>query len=239
MPNRVLKESIKRSPQIDNLSWFEEVVFYRLLVTVDDFGCTDGRLVLLKNELFPTRDNISKDEVAAAIEKLERSGLIMCYEVEGRPFLYLPTWDKHQRIRNKHRKCPEPPTDDCGRLSADCGQTPASCPSESNPIQSESESKSESKGRASRFSEFWDAYPKKKSKGDAEKAWNKISPDEALFRKIMCSIEQQKKTDQWSKNDGKYIPYPATWLRAQCWEDEEIVPNQQKYDYGDPEDFYK
>ena len=60
MPNRILKESIKRSPQIDSLTWFEEVVFYRLMVTADDYGCTDGRVVVLKNDLFPTKDTITK-----------------------------------------------------------------------------------------------------------------------------------------------------------------------------------
>ena len=32
MPNRIIKESICRSEEIDSLSWFEEVLFYRLIV---------------------------------------------------------------------------------------------------------------------------------------------------------------------------------------------------------------
>ena len=43
MPNRILKESICRSEEIDSLSWFEEVLFYRLIVICDDFGRYDGR----------------------------------------------------------------------------------------------------------------------------------------------------------------------------------------------------
>ena len=43
MPNRIIKESIKRSPKIDSLSWFDEVVFYRMIVTADDYGRLDGR----------------------------------------------------------------------------------------------------------------------------------------------------------------------------------------------------
>ena len=43
MPNRIIKESICRSEEIDSLSWFEEVLFYRLIVTCDDFGRYDGR----------------------------------------------------------------------------------------------------------------------------------------------------------------------------------------------------
>lgn len=140
MPNRVIKESIKRSPQIDSLTWFEEVVFYRLIVTADDYGCVDGRPVLLKNELFPTKDNVTRKSVEDAIRKLVSAGLLRAYEVNGMPYLLFPTWEKHQRIRNKRRKYPEPTEKDF--LTASCCQMTADCPPES---ESESESKSESK----------------------------------------------------------------------------------------------
>jgi len=47
MPNRIIKESICRSEEIDSLSWFEEVLFYRLIVTCDDFGRYDGRAKII------------------------------------------------------------------------------------------------------------------------------------------------------------------------------------------------
>lgn len=109
MPNRMLKESVKRSEQIDKLSWFEEVVFYRLILTADDYGCLDGRSVLLKNELFPTKDNVTKKAVEDAISKLASVGLLCKYTVNGKPYLFFPTWTKHQRLRNHYRKYPEPP----------------------------------------------------------------------------------------------------------------------------------
>lgn len=133
MPNRVIKESIKRSPQIDSLTWFEEVVFYRLIVTADDYGCLDGRITLLKNELFPTKDTITKKSIEDAIQKLASVGLLRLYEVSGMPYIALPTWERHQRIRNKYRKYPPPPPEE--DLTANRGQMTANCPyeSESNP----------------------------------------------------------------------------------------------------------
>ena len=133
MPNRVIKESIKRSPQIDSLTWFEEVVFYRLIVTADDYGCLDGRITLLKNELFPTKDTITKRSIEDAIQKLASVGLLRLYEVSGMPYIALPTWERHQRIRNKYRKYPPPPPEE--DLTANRGQMTANCPyeSESNP----------------------------------------------------------------------------------------------------------
>ena len=125
MPNRILKESIKTSPEIDQLSWFEEVVFNRLIVTVDDYGCYDGRVIVLKNELFPTKDCITRKNVEDAIVKLESVKLLVRYEVDGKPYIYLTTFGKHQRLRNKNRKYPEPPStvicpSNVSQVTADC-----------------------------------------------------------------------------------------------------------------------
>ena len=70
------------------------------------------------------------------------------------------------------------------------------------------------------FDQFWRAYPKKRSKGQAEKAWQKIKPDASTFRRIIEAIEIHKRSNDWQKESGAYIPYPATWLNAKCWEDE-------------------
>lgn len=135
MPNRIIKETIKTSAQIDSLSWFEEVVYYRLLVTADDYGCMDGRIVLLKNELFPTKDNVTKSAVENAISKLVSVGLLCQYTVSGMPYLFFPTWEKHQRVRNKHRKYPEPTEINCNTFDSDSRsndrQMTAACRSES------------------------------------------------------------------------------------------------------------
>lgn len=71
-----------------------------------------------------------------------------------------------------------------------------------------------------RFNEFWREYPKKTGKGAAEKAWNKIKPDRALFDSIMSALKAVKKSDQWRRENGQYIPNPSTWLNQRRWEDE-------------------
>lgn len=133
MPNRVIKESIKTSEQIDSLTWFEEVLYYRLLVTADDYGCVDGRTILLRNELFPLKENVTKKSVEDAIAKLVNVGLLCSYTANDKPYLFFPTWEKHQRIRNQHRKYPDPfengVSDICQTIDR---QLTADCLSESN-----------------------------------------------------------------------------------------------------------
>lgn len=71
-----------------------------------------------------------------------------------------------------------------------------------------------------KFNEFWQEYPKKKDKQAAHKAFMKIKPDDELFQKIMESLKKQKQTNDWIKENGQYIPFPATWLNGERWEDE-------------------
>lgn len=71
-----------------------------------------------------------------------------------------------------------------------------------------------------RFDVFWKAYPRKSNKGGARKAWKKLSPDKELFAKIMAALEVAKKCEQWTKERGQFIPYPATWLNQERWDDD-------------------
>lgn len=119
MPKRMLSEGIKRSAQIDQLSWFEEVVFYRLIVTADDYGRVDGRSILLRNDLFPTKENVTKKAVEDAVSRLASVGLLCRYTVSGTPYLFFPTWEKHQRLRAKKSKLPAPPANIGGHTSND------------------------------------------------------------------------------------------------------------------------
>ena len=70
------------------------------------------------------------------------------------------------------------------------------------------------------FAAFWAAYPKKAGKADALKAWNKLKPDIVLQTKMGEALTAQKKSPQWTKNNGQYIPMPSTWLNGRRWEDE-------------------
>lgn len=76
------------------------------------------------------------------------------------------------------------------------------------------------------FDKFWNAYPKKVSKGNAEKWFVKNRPSEELVNEMIEKLNILKKTDQWTKDNGQYIPYPSTWLNAKGWEDE--VEEEQK-----------
>ena len=148
MPNRILKESICTSEEIDALTWFEEVLFYRLMVKCDDYGRFDGREKIIKGMCFPLKDITARD-IEKALNKLSAAGLVIRYTVSGKPYLQLTTWEKHQRVRNSVGKYPSPEESDIRgelpQVAASCGETrPESNPIQSNPIRNQSESESES-----------------------------------------------------------------------------------------------
>lgn len=73
------------------------------------------------------------------------------------------------------------------------------------------------------FAEFYALYPRKVKPKDAEKAWNSIKPNAELRATIARAVEAQKQTPQWQKDGGQFIPYPATWLRAEEWKNVLVV----------------
>ena len=70
------------------------------------------------------------------------------------------------------------------------------------------------------FNMFWSVYPKKRAKGCTEKWFEKNKPSEELVTLMIKQIERFKDTDDWKKENGKFIPYPTTWLNGKMWEDE-------------------
>lgn len=73
---------------------------------------------------------------------------------------------------------------------------------------------------AQRFEQFYSAYPKKKSKQQAQKAFAKLNPDVPLLNVMLTALEKQKQSDEWHRDNGQYIPYPASWINGRRWEDE-------------------
>ncbi|NNG67323.1 hypothetical protein [Caldanaerobacter subterraneus] len=148
MPNRILKESITTSDTINELTPEEEVFFYRLLVVCDDYGRMDARPSILRAKCYPLKlDSVSEDDIKSWLNKLVKVGLIKLYiGSDNKQYLQVVTWDKHQQVRAKRSKYPEPVeyieendrsnnADDSNMVSNDinCNQMNAYVPENPNP----------------------------------------------------------------------------------------------------------
>ena len=127
------------------------------------------------------------------------------------------------------------PTLDASRKKAASGHLGGSKP-KANEKQNESKTKAKAKLeieqeieqeivieqmlKRSAFDDFWAAYPKKTGKGEARKAFAKVK---VPVEKLIAAVENQKRSVQWQKDGGQYIPNPSTWLNQGRWEDELLV----------------
>lgn len=69
------------------------------------------------------------------------------------------------------------------------------------------------------FESFWKFYPRKVSKSEALKAWNKINPDQQLITSICAGLAKYLGSADWAKDDGQFIPHASTWLNQARWND--------------------
>lgn len=69
------------------------------------------------------------------------------------------------------------------------------------------------------FNDFWENYPRKVSKGQAETTFKKINPNKELVDIMILKVQQLTKTN-WAKRDKDKIPHASTWLNAKGWLDE-------------------
>ena len=98
--------------------------------------------------------------------------------------------------------------------TANCGELPHSA----TLIQSNPNPTRES------FDVFWAAYPRKVGKDAARKAFLKVKAD---LQTLLIAIDHQRDSEQWKRENGRYIPNPATWLNQGRWQDE-LPADEQK-----------
>lgn len=154
MPNRIIKESICDDEKVAMLKDFEFRLWIGLITQADDAGRGDARPAIIKGRVFPLRDQVTVKIISDGLHALATIGLIDLYKVGGRLYYVLPSWSKHQRIRDCKPKYPAPEdadreNDNPPKVAASCGELPqlaahARGESESNtnpnPIQSEEDS---------------------------------------------------------------------------------------------------
>ncbi len=159
MPNRVIRESILSSRQVEQLDWFQQVLFMRLILGCDDYGRCYAAPDRVRSYLFGISQGVTLEQVQDALARLEEVGLIVTYEADGEAYCAMPQWSKHQVCRTRRAKYPAPPTEAPAQepknfalpfheAKRDSIETAPETKSAPNPIQSESESEIESQSEA-------------------------------------------------------------------------------------------
>jgi hypothetical protein len=69
------------------------------------------------------------------------------------------------------------------------------------------------------FEKIWTAYPLKKGRKPAFAAWCRLKPRPPI-EVVLAAIEKAKRSRDWVKDNGEFIPHPTTWLNQERWTDE-------------------
>jgi hypothetical protein len=206
------------------LGEFCQVLFPLIIANTDDFGRMSGDAFTVKNAVLPTSQRPEAD-FERALQVMQEAGLITRYALDGGIYLQVNKFDEHQinLTRRTKSKFPEVPADDM-KLPLNLTEL------------KRTELKGTDTNGAAReadrlFDLFWAAYPKKKAKEDARRAWDKRRPDAALLQVILRSLQQQCQSSEWLNESGRYIPFPATWLNRGQWTDEPLeLPGPKLYE---------
>jgi len=184
VPTRYLKAGIRDSDSLDALSPITETLFYRLLVTVDDFGRYDARPSMIKAHCFPIKESIKIKDCAAMMQELISAGLIIVYTVDGKEYLQMCKWDNIPRA--KESKFPQMQVTDL-QMHTDVKQLHTDVPLTVTVTVTETETKTETetvvanaiKGASAPFvlptwinQQHWDTWhscPKRKKANSAQK----------------------------------------------------------------------
>lgn len=77
-----------------------------------------------------------------------------------------------------------------------------------------------------KFGQFYDAYPRKRDRAKAEKAFEDAVRQKRQDPDQLITAAQQLAADP-NLPEKQYIPYPASWLNAERWNDPPYEPRQQ------------
>lgn len=178
-------------------------------------GVLEDRPKRIKAQVLP----YDECDVENLLDQLAQHKFILRKTIDEKSFLYIPTFQRHQNPHKKEREGNNTlpmanrfnDNDEAGRTKSE--HAPKLC-------RPKKEQCTESA-----FNAFWEIYPRKSKRADAERIWNEIDPDGSLTENILTAVGEQTESIQWSQDGGRYIPNPANWLAQNRWEDQ--LPRQE------------
>jgi hypothetical protein len=72
---------------------------------------------------------------------------------------------------------------------------------------------------ANDFETFWKAYPKKRDRIKAQRTWNATASIRPPLQTLLSALATLAQSREWNDHDGKFIPYPSSWLNGRRWEE--------------------
>jgi hypothetical protein len=235
---RTIKPEFWDSPDTARASLRARLLYIAMWNLADDYGVGDGNHRRIIGFAFPN-DEIGVSEIPRLVSEVSRTFSVMFYEHEGRPYYYIPSWENHQRTEKRAKQrvpFPDPdtpPEKPLEQAEAEPSTTSVGTSAESlgNPGAGTGEQGNRGTGEIEKnspptpdeFIDWYLEYPRKESKGAAEKAYTKARTKTTAEELIAGAIRYAQDPNR----EAQFTKLPATWLNAGCWEDGPLPPRTQ------------
>jgi hypothetical protein len=247
---RSIKPDFFTSETIASLPLSARLTFIGLWTYVDDNGVGLYNEMLINAAVWPLEED-SLETLARTREdlaSLSRIGLVRVYRDSRKRYLFVTSWDEHQKVDHPRKpRYPRPDTEGCGPViepvpACENTETREDLANDSREpredLAPEQGAGSRDQGRekplgrqAGRspepgsdadpdFAAFWDAYPRKTAKTPARKAWRTaVRSRKSDPKDIIRGAERYRDDPRRNPSDLSFTAHPATWLNAERWLD--------------------
>jgi len=254
--SRNIKHSFFQDAELLELPFEDRLLFAGLWTLADREGRLKDKPKQIKIEIFPA-DQVDVNE---SLERLSSKGMIIRYCVDGKRFIQICNFRKHQKPHHKEVDS-EIPAPEKANVNNDSrmdessmthawikhdheqAKDNASCPTDSfnlipdtgflipdsvektcAPVEESPAAPPEDVNSPDQEfnDEFWPAYPNKKSKATALKAFRRFrkkKPARKNLDSILADLESRRRTPDWTKQNGQFIPMASTYLNQERWDD--------------------
>ena len=228
---RMLKHDLRVSEKV--ASWPIEVRYFWVLLWgyVDDHGKAKDNSLLVKADTFPLDPEITGDVIDTWLWRIAKDGVITRYTVGDTDYLQIINWKEHQKPPHPTADVLPSATDPRSNIREshadfmhDAGNTHESFTPVLGCIGFGSGSVSEESAHLAvgvSFDDFWNVWPRKDKRKDAETAWasaiKRVAPQTIVDVATEYSAHPHRVARQ-------FVPYGATWLRGDCWNDPMPLP---------------
>lgn len=107
---RTIKPDFFISETVSTLQFRTRLTWIGLWTHCDDYGRHRDNVKLIKAAVWPL-DAVSLRDVAEDLDALVTAGLLYRYEVDGRTYLQVTTWDEHQKVDRPSKSTIPAPTE--------------------------------------------------------------------------------------------------------------------------------
>jgi len=229
---RSIKPEFWTDEKVIELSFEARLLFIGLWNFCDEHGNTEGSSKRIKMQIFPA-DNL---DIEKYLEEIRLIGFLSYYEVEGKKYIHINNFNKHQKVNEKTaHKFPPPEkgklSDQSDKKALDVSSLDVSSLGKektlSNPPELCLDSKPPPDTAALRFETLWSIWPKnlgaKGSKSEALAKFKQIKPDDLLLTRMRRALTAQAEHKRGCVSRGEFyenFPHVVRWLSKRRWEDE-------------------